>query len=383
MYNSRLHDSTGKIASPLGKGSSTSFTQSPNRLDQILQEVRQQVISLGMNAKWKIDLTLTEPDHQLPFEQQHQQPNNNSNNNTPSHSNETSSHSLPAFAQTHYPWDDVAPYYDKRHSEPGDDQQQKLITVIQRNKYLEGVVRAQADQIHKMSTLPSDLNNVVKTMKQVYLTSEKEQQVRYIAETRMLHKDIQLLTKRLQRTTHKLHTWESLNANDDPLQDRKRLEQKLYLTQLRLEARDAELDYLRSQSINDTVSTSQLSPRIDLDRLGKLTDQMLSDSPPYQKRSHHSTNNNDGDDDEEEESSSTHYKRPVKHFRINKRSKRTNITMQETLSQPSTVYDDMASRSSVDKRGTRNWDRVGQDVGWSTMPTTMESNLKINPNPLC
>ncbi|CAO3599078.1 unnamed protein product [Absidia cylindrospora] len=201
---------------------------------------------------------------------------------------------------------------------------------MERNQYLENIVRSQADQIRQSQALPPDVINVVETMKQIYLMSESEQRLRYNTETRMLRKDIQTLTKRLQKTTQLLHSMENLElpASDTDLsktqllEDRKRLQQKLHLGQLRLKARDAEIEYLhhlkqphhhhadepippQSSSSPQPINASprfkkdgnhkarpylfqqQYSPKLrsdirpstisGLDSLGILADQMLSD----------------------------------------------------------------------------------------------------------
>ncbi|SAM04089.1 hypothetical protein [Absidia glauca] len=339
MQLNRLQDSTVKAPSPLGRRQSTTFTQSTDHLDHILHSVRQQIERWGSNAKWKIDLVLTEPsaettttDHTSstnppPPPPPQAMPTTTTTTKQPS----STLHALSVSASTQFPWDYVAPYHDSWNRDYNEDQEQQLREALERNQYLESIVRSQADQLGQSPALPPDVNNVVETMKQIYLMSENEQRLRYVTETRMLHKDIQTLTKRLQRMAHLLHTVENMELTDKEadldkeqlLEDRKRLQKKLHLNQVRLQTRDLELEFLNMKrqkqqqqdepsqppSSPSTTASAQMnvSPRIQdrtlknrpylfqqqyspklrsdirpntisgLDSLGILADQMLSD----------------------------------------------------------------------------------------------------------
>ncbi|CAO3599140.1 unnamed protein product [Absidia cylindrospora] len=324
MQASQFHDSTVKAPSPLGRSNPPHSLKVPTTWTIYF-------IQCDSRCKWKINLVLTEPSRQ----QQHQptKPSSTSLLSSPlkaykiedaadrpliSALQPKSAYSLSVSANTQYPWDYVAPYHDNWNHEFNDDRDQQLREALERNQYLESIIRSQADQIGQSRELPPDVNNVVETMKQVYLMSENEQRLRYNTETKMLHKDIQTLTKRLQKTTQLLHSMESLelSAKDasvdktELLEDKKRLQQKLHLGQLRLKARDAEIEFLRlkqhqedqpnnplppsSPRFKDTTHKTrpylfqqQYSPKLrsdiqpntisGLDSLGMLADQMLSD----------------------------------------------------------------------------------------------------------
>ncbi|ORZ18712.1 hypothetical protein BCR42DRAFT_231540 [Absidia repens] len=309
MHTNRFQDSTVKAPSPLGRRQSTTFTQNTDHLDQILQSVRQQIERWGSNAKWKIDLVLTEPGQQQSQKSPAPMPSTKVNDSanrivplplinaplstsTTSPKNQQSAYSLPVSATSHYPWDYVAPYHDKWNRELNDDQEQLLRESMERNQYLENIVRSQADQIRQSQALPPDVINVVETMKQIYLMSESEQRLRYNTETRMLRKDIQTLTKRLQKTTQLLHSMENLElpASDADLskaqllEDRKRLQQKLHLGQLRLKARDAEIEYLHHLKQPHHHHADELIPP-----QSSSSPQSINASPRFKKDSNHKT----------------------------------------------------------------------------------------------
>ncbi|KAI8099934.1 uncharacterized protein BX664DRAFT_253500 [Halteromyces radiatus] len=410
MQTNRFQDSTVKAPSPLGRRQSTTFTQNTDHLDHILHSVRQQIERWGTNAKWKIDLVLTEPGQP----QQPQQPQQQQQQQQQQPPSKPTAYSLPVSATTQYPWDYVPPYHDKWNSEYTEDQEQQLREALERNQYLEGIVRSQADQLRQSPVLPPDLNNVVETMKQVYLMSENEQRLRYQTETRLLHKDIQTLTKRLQRMAQILHSVEDLELpekdaqleKDDLLTDRKRLLQKVHLVQLRLKARDAELEFLQLKQnqhkdeitpATTSPALNQSSPRFDarnnrpylfqqqyspklrsdirpstisgLDSLGILADQMLSDPDFESQHATYSSSN-----------TPTYYN----HEKRSKRSIDSANTLLsmfpsrspqysdrgQPISKPKnkmayvrwTPNEDQLLRQSVEQNGTGNWDKVASMV---------------------
>jgi hypothetical protein len=156
-----------------------------------------------------------------------------------------------------------------------------------------------------------------------------------VAEKGLMQKDIDILSKKLKKMASTLEKIESLDLSnieketvdkDTLLTDRKILSRKLYLAELRLSARDAEIDYLNEmidtyktnyQEFNRVQSASprvpplqkklkkgppylfqqQYSPRSEvrsseqyhlspLDSLGIVADQMLSD-PEFENSTHH------------------------------------------------------------------------------------------------
>ncbi|KAG1448157.1 hypothetical protein G6F56_009027 [Rhizopus delemar] len=271
----------------------------------------------GENAKWKIDLVLLDN----PQQQQNvirpllspQQLHANAIT-TPSHSNTTSSQlHLPVTAAVQYPWDYTPPStHDWRQSD-NDDLQQKLRESIERQKYLENVIWSQAEQIKKSGQNRSK-EDAIKTMKNIFLMNENEQKNRFKVETDILEKDIKILSRKLQKMASTLYEVEKIQIpserieREDLVEDRKMLMRKLYLAELRLAARDAELEYLHElvDSLKSTTFTKppplkkarkgppylfqqQFSPRSSevrsfeqhpltaLDSLGIVADQMLSD----------------------------------------------------------------------------------------------------------
>ncbi|CAO3649148.1 unnamed protein product [Cunninghamella blakesleeana] len=128
-----------------------------------------------------------------------------------------------------------------------------LREVLEKNQQLKNIVHSQAEQIRYSHPLPSDTEKVIDTMKQVYTMSENEQKLNYNTETRMLHKDIQALSRRLLNLKQILQSIEDMELlpedqklnKEELLEDRKNLLRKLHLAHLRLKAREAELDYFQ------------------------------------------------------------------------------------------------------------------------------------------
>ncbi|KAI9300376.1 hypothetical protein BJ944DRAFT_273130, partial [Cunninghamella echinulata] len=271
MQASRLQDiSTVKSPSPLGRRQST-FTQNSDQLDCILQSVRQQIERWGSDAKWKIDLVLTEPGSATRTDMP--PPGSTTPSQHPHHQavqpqplpllsspappsilpNKISDHSLPVSTNTQIPWDYVPPYQEDWSSKTSEQQEQLLRESLERNQYLRNIIYSQSEQLRYTHPLPPDANKTIETMKQVYIMSENEQRLSYHTETKMLHKDIQTLSKRLINLKEILQSVEDMEllpeddklSKEELLEDRKQLLRKIHLTNLRLKAREAELDYFQ------------------------------------------------------------------------------------------------------------------------------------------
>ncbi|KAI7896071.1 uncharacterized protein EV154DRAFT_493427 [Mucor mucedo] len=279
---SRLQNlsSTVKTPSPLGGVQSPQKGHNSGQLDNIFNSVKRQIDQWGENAKWKIDLVLLDNPHEQQQQQQlhpllspqHLHPNaitapsnqSNSKQAVSLHSGDSmTSTLLPVTSTVEYPWDYVAPTTSEWRQN-SDDLQQKLRESIERQKYLEGVIWSQAEQI-KHSSVP-DKDDAINTMKSIFLMSQNEQRAHYLLETDLLHKEIETLTKKLAKMASILYTIENTDLNDHEtvdketlLHDRKLLLRKLHLAELRLSARDAEIDYLHN--LLDSKSNTSLSPK--------------------------------------------------------------------------------------------------------------------------
>ncbi|KAF1798618.1 Homeodomain-like DNA binding domain-containing transcription factor [Mucor lusitanicus] len=325
------------------------------QLDNIFQSVRKQIDQWGENAKWKIDLVLLDspqsqapppPSTQQPAAQQASPPPSSSSLHpllSPQHlhpnaittplNNESTSYALPVTSTIQYPWDFVAPNTNKDEwKQDVDNLELKLRESMERQHYLESIIWSQSEQI-KHSSRISDKDNAINTMKNIFLMSQNEQKVHHMMETNMLHKDIETLSRKLKKITHILDKIEKMEPaaedqaldKEELLQDRALLKRKLYLSELRLSARDAEIDYLhelietlksnqqqqQQQQQNHShhphkklrkgppyLFQQQYSPRSDirsnephplsgLDSLGIVADQMLSD-PEFEGSTHSS-----------------------------------------------------------------------------------------------
>ncbi|KAI9258478.1 hypothetical protein BY458DRAFT_517992 [Sporodiniella umbellata] len=277
---------------------------SQTHLDSIFDSVKRQIDLWGENAKWKIDLVLLD--------------NSNSNSVLLSpqqllHVNTTPSSSLPITSAIQYPWDYEPPSTQDWRQSEHDDLQHKLKESIERQRYLENIIWSQAEQI-KNKTQTGLKEETIQTMKNIFLMNEKEQKNRYKVETDLLEKDIQTLQKKLQKMASTLYAVEQIKVPADRtetealVEDRKTLMRKLYLAELRLSARDVELEYLHEwvDSLKSSTFTKpikkarkgppyllqqQFSPRSSgvryldhppqpltaLDSLGIVADHMLSD----------------------------------------------------------------------------------------------------------
>ncbi|KAI8989310.1 hypothetical protein BDB01DRAFT_833432 [Pilobolus umbonatus] len=237
---------TVKTPSPLG----VTRPISPNmgQLDNIFQSIKKQIDQWGENAKWKIDLILLDdpkqPESTITSPQQ-----------PPSNTNTT----IPISSTIEYPWDYISPSFNNWCKEP-DDLQQKLQKSIEHQHYLENVIWSQAEQIKKTSRANDD--NIINTMKTIYLLSQNEEKIRHIVETNLLQKDINTLSTKLRKMANILYNIENIELPPDDanlsretlLSERKTLLRKLRLADFRLSARDAELEHLR-----DLIETSKMS----------------------------------------------------------------------------------------------------------------------------
>ncbi|CAO3654153.1 unnamed protein product [Cunninghamella echinulata] len=249
----------------------STFTQNSDQLDCILQFVRQQIERWGSDAKWKIDLVLTEPSPAARTDipppgsiTPSQHPHHHSVQPQPLPllsspvppsilPNKIPDHSLPVSTNTQFPWDYVPPYLEDWSSKTSEQQEQLLRESLERNQYLRNIIHSQSEQLRYTHPLPPDANKTIETMKQVYIMSENEQRLSYHTETKMLHKDIQTLSKKLVNLKEILQSVEDMEllpeddklSKEELLEDRKQLLRKIHLSNLRLKAREAELDYFQ------------------------------------------------------------------------------------------------------------------------------------------
>ncbi|KAI8642459.1 hypothetical protein BD408DRAFT_366628 [Parasitella parasitica] len=314
------------------------------QLDNIFQSVRKQIDQWGENAKWKIDLVLLDTPQQS--QQQHSSSSNTSKNSalhpllSPQHlhpnaittplTNNESTYALPVTSTIQYPWDFGAPSTNNDEwKQDVDNLELKLRESIERQNYLESIIWSQAEQI-KHNPVTSDKDNAINTMKNIFLMSQNEQKVHHLMESNMLHKDIETLSKKLKKMAHILDQIEKMEPTKDEqeldkeqlIQDRTLLKRKLYLSDLRLSARDAEIEYLHEMvetlksnqqqqqqnhhqhshkkvrkgppylfqqqySPRSEIRSNEQHPLSGLDSLGIVADQMLSD-PEFEGSTHSS-----------------------------------------------------------------------------------------------
>lgn len=121
-------------------------------------------------------------------------------------------------------------------------------------------------------------------MKNIFLMSQNEQKVHHLMESNMLHKDIETLSKKLKKMAHILETIEKMEPTPEEqeldkqelLQDRALLKRKLYLSDLRLSARDAEIEYL-----HEMVETLKANQQQQQQHTGHHPHKKLRKGPPY------------------------------------------------------------------------------------------------------
>jgi hypothetical protein len=113
----------------------------------------------------------------------------------------------------------------------------------------------------------------------------------YILESNLLHKDIETLSKKLQKMAGTLTDIENMEFPTEDTQldketllsDRKILLRKLHLAELRLSARDAEIDYLHE--VVDTLKSNALQqPSSPYMNSGSITSPKPSSSQAFGKK---------------------------------------------------------------------------------------------------
>ncbi|KAG2223547.1 hypothetical protein INT45_000867 [Circinella minor] len=229
--SSRFRDSShGPIQNLNDKRSTVAFSPS-DHLDGIFQAVRHQVERWGENAKWKIELILL-------TDQQQQQQQSTTSKYHPHHYGITRSNNR---SET---WN--IPY-------AADLQQNSLRNAMDRIKYLENIIKTQEERLKQLKT-----NNFIQTLEMIHSTTVKELKEQHRIEIKLLQKENQTLAKKFMRISSTLQKIEriGLSFNDKDTQqlldkkqlieDHKILTRKLHLNELRLRARDAELNYLRN-----------------------------------------------------------------------------------------------------------------------------------------
>ncbi|ORZ23220.1 hypothetical protein BCR42DRAFT_404277 [Absidia repens] len=242
-----------------------------DHLNTILDSVASQIQQLDRKVKWKLELTVIEdqPHH---LSKAHQDdfatkaPISSSTQHNSGHRLSTSSASEPSLKDTHtlaitsrteYPWDFVVPLSDKPllSKDDIDDLQDQLKQSYERQKYLQDIIHAQAEQISRSYPLSNEAEQAITTMRSIFLSMGNEQKLRYTAEMNMQQKEIEILGRKLHRMANILQTTENIRISsevskmekDDLLLERQQLLRKLHLNELRLSARDIEMNYIIKQ----------------------------------------------------------------------------------------------------------------------------------------
>ncbi|KAI7853076.1 hypothetical protein BDC45DRAFT_512230 [Circinella umbellata] len=258
--SSRFRDSShGPIQDLNDKSSTVAFSPS-DHLDGIFQAVRHQVERWGENAKWKIELIL------LTDQQQQQQQSTTTTTTTttskyhPHHYEQDLNRLSSSSSST-----TIKPYHSQgitrsnNRSETwnipyaADLQHNSLRNAIDRIKHLENIIRTQEERLKQLKT-----NNFIQTLEMIHSTTVKELKEQHRIEIKLLQKENQTLAKKFMRISSTLQKMERIELSFDDkdtqqlldkkqlMEDRKILIRKLHLNELRLRARDAELNYLRN-----------------------------------------------------------------------------------------------------------------------------------------
>ncbi|KAI8140475.1 hypothetical protein BJV82DRAFT_219291 [Fennellomyces sp. T-0311] len=286
----RFRDSTSNLSGNGDRRSTVAFSPS-DHLDNIFQAVRQQVDRWGENAKWKIELILLS------------EPTSSSSTKTslpPMHP-EQQVFDLARPIKPHQVQSDCVTRKPETWSMPyAADLQHNLRSALERQRYLESVVRAQDERIRQLQA-----NTALNTIQNIHTMTMNELKEQHRIEIKLLQKENQTLAKKFMRMSSTLQRIEKMGLTPedaqldrkDLMEDRKVLLRKLHLSELRLRARDAELRYLHnlawSHRQSDTDENDQRSPYLlqkqysptaqptrplsALDSLSMLADQMLSD----------------------------------------------------------------------------------------------------------
>ncbi|KAL0091107.1 hypothetical protein J3Q64DRAFT_1693072 [Phycomyces blakesleeanus] len=455
----------------------SSSSTSPDHVDQILVQVRRQIERWGEHARWHINLVLLDPPNSKPgsplphkglspVPQKNSSPGGDTGARLQSlfqtqYGTGAGSPQPPALSifgggatGTHSPWCiliDISvvcicalcfylkweysiPSTSYSYTRPNlDDAQQKLQDAYDRQHHLESIVQSQADQMKLLGDHPHDTEKAIETMRTVYLMTENEQKLRHALETRMLQTEIDTLARKLRRVGTTLRTVENIELSAEEtsmdskclLEERKLMMRKLHLAELRLSARDAELDYLHEtlRAYNAHAAhheppisrqsptlqkqfrkgppylfQQQYSPKIrsdlrppaqqshlmsGLDSLGILADQMLS-NPDFEKKEtqgdtiagkNTSTDLETDTDTNFAQSSPTTWSIPAepRHFDL-KRSKRSIDSANTLVAMPSLAItssdgreNDLALRQAVDGLGTNQWEKVAATIPNKTL----------------
>ncbi|CAO3591010.1 unnamed protein product [Absidia cylindrospora] len=252
-----------------------------DHLNNILDSVASQIQQLDRKVKWKLELTVIEnqPHH---VSKAHKDdftanvPLSSSTQHNSGHRLSTSSASEPALKDTHtlaitsrteYPWDFVVPLSDKPllSKDDIDDLQEQLKQSYERQKYLQDIIYAQAEQISRSYPLSNEAEQAITTMRSIFLSMGNEQKLRYTAEMNMQQKEIGILGRKLHRMANILQTTENIHVSSevskmeksDLLLERQQLLRKLHLYELRLSARDIEMNYIIRQHEQQRQQLSQ------------------------------------------------------------------------------------------------------------------------------
>ncbi|KAI9307174.1 hypothetical protein BJ944DRAFT_262361, partial [Cunninghamella echinulata] len=305
------------IASPIhSPHTHNSHTQLPRRLVYnstseplaiILEELRLQIQSLDNNIKWKIELIIDEdhtyhsPDIRRHHSPSHSLPSSPYQNDSGSFSTTSLKESLLAISsRTQYPWHFVTPTTHEPLSKQNSEEiQSQLKDAIERQKHLEHIIQSQSEQIKRTCNFSDSTEEAIATMRNVFLAMENEQKLRYSIEAKLLQKEIEMLDRKVKSLTNILYNIENMQPSTDDrntdkdilLEEKKQLLRKLHLAELRLSARDAEMEYLQHQNQmlmkhnnnnnNHNHNDSRLSPDINKSNRRSPTPQLARKGPPY------------------------------------------------------------------------------------------------------
>ncbi|KAI8375919.1 uncharacterized protein BYT42DRAFT_572785 [Radiomyces spectabilis] len=278
---------------------------SQDQLDSIFQSVRHQIDLWGKDAKWKIDLVLMEdrPSHKTtgsPNMNRSLSPAVMEKTSYAAHSplldgrsrrsletqqtkRSSALQSLPVSATIECPWDYEAPSLDMWQNSSSVNET-KLRESIEQQQYLENIIQKQSQQIKHTQNNSTDVNDVIETMRSIFMMSEHEQRLRFSVEKNMLTRDIHTLTEKLRRINAILQTIETMDvrpqdaqlSQENLMEDRRILLRKLHLSHLRLSAKDAEIDYLREQ-----LRSLDIPPPSLIRSLKSQPLQKFAKGPPY------------------------------------------------------------------------------------------------------
>ncbi|KAI8099617.1 uncharacterized protein BX664DRAFT_310566 [Halteromyces radiatus] len=277
----------------------TVYTSS-NKLDSIFENIASQIQHLDEKFKWKLELTIMDNQSTHLSELLNDE-------SPPIHSLPSSpagqSSMLSVSPQTQYPWDFVVPLANETWPKPYTDEIQHQLKLAQdRERHLQNIVHCQAEQIKHSKYLSPEAEHAITTMRALFLMMENEQKVRYTAELKLQQKKNEMLERKLKRLVNILHTVEAIEPSSETihmdkeslLEERQQLLRKLHLTELRLSARDVEMDYIIRQHQKSSSSSSikyytsnsknnNNSPSPDINKTTRRspTPQFSRKGPPY------------------------------------------------------------------------------------------------------